>query len=488
MPRPALGLTLLLIACSPPAPPAPPPSPAAVSALPTTSAGPPSPASSTAAVPATAAEPTQATVAWQVELARGTEHGVRSVARVGDAIWATGWYGDPAGAQAERSTSLPFREGNFDPFLAAITGDGKIAWEQQLAGALGASIALSTDGEVLLAGEFVGELKGALVPRSPVLHAFVSKIGAASRRATWTSGPNTMDIEHAWKIAPAPDGGAYLASELHAVARRPGEPSSLGSEDVLVSRYDAAGKRLWRTVIGSARSDWPRGLAALPGGDVVVGGVFDAPYAYDSNASTRSTGFITRVGADGSVKWDKRFGGPGVSFVGGVAASAQGHVFLLGVTSGDVTLGARAYHTEGLHDLIVAELSDDGEVLWVKRLGSTRSALTDGRYHARSHLLLQGGGAEANYLPRFGNGFMPEGISVAPDGTIAVGGGFVDPATIGDQALGAAKAYTGFVASLRADGSARWISTACADVEDVLAQNDGVVVACTKTVMKLAGK
>lgn len=355
-------------------------------------------------------------------------------------------------------------------------------------GAHGASIAAASDGLALFAGEFVGELTGSLLPRSPVLHAFVAKLDAASRRATWMSGPNTMDVEHAWKVVPAPDGGAYLASELHAVVQRSDEPSSKGGEDVLVSRYDATGKRLWRTPMGSPRSDWPRGLAALPGGDVVVAGVYDAPFAYADNTSTRSHGFVARVGADGAVKWEQRWGSAGVNFAGGVAVSRSGSIFVFGVASGNVTFGARPYTTEGLHDFILAELSESGEVRWVKPIGSTRSPRTDTRNAARGHQLLQGGGAERNELPRFGNGFMPEVIAIAPDGTLLVGGGFADAATVGQRAIGASHSYTGFVASLLADGSVRWVSTACSSVEDVFAVDDGAIVACGGHVMKLAAR
>lgn len=487
--RAACALALLATACSPPVPalprkPAIPASSARASAALAPPPRPPPPA-----VPASPApEPTQATIAWEVELARGTEHGVESIARVGDAIWAVGWYGDPRDGQGLSNSSLPVRKGNYDPFFARITLDGEVEAQEQLPGAIGQTIAASTDGEVLIGGEFLGELPGALVPKSPLVHAFVAKIGAASRRAIWTSGPNTMDIEHAWKIAPAPDGGAYLASELHAVVRRADEPSSKGDEDVLVSRYDAQGKRLWRTALGTKGSDWPFGLAALPGGDVITAGVVDARDADAHSASPRSYGFVTRLGADGSVKWERRFGGAGVNFVGGVAADARGHVFLVGVASGDVTLGGRAFHAEGLHDFLVAELDGEGEALWIRRLGSTRSPATDSRYHAECRFVLVSGGVEPQFLPRFGYGFVPTAISIAPDGTLAVGGGFVDEATIGDRAMGSANKHTDFVASLRGDGSVRWVSTACDAVRDVLAERDGVTVACARGVMKLAGR
>src|SRR5512146_986506 len=189
-----LALALITAACAP-SPPATPPV-AATTAATAPPATPPPAATPTAAPPAPPAASKQPTIAWKVELAQGAKHEVRSLARLGGAIWAAGWYGNPTtGANGEK-TALPLRKGDYDPFLARLDGDGKIAWQGRLDGAGAWGVAASTDGALIVGGEFVGEIPGALVPRSPVVHAFVSKIDPASGRVAWTSGPNTMDIEH----------------------------------------------------------------------------------------------------------------------------------------------------------------------------------------------------------------------------------------------------------------------------------------------------
>ncbi|MFT3776166.1 MAG: hypothetical protein QM820_63290 [Minicystis sp.] len=491
--RSILASAILISACSPPpavpaasatdAPPAP-------AAAPSITAAPidPQAASATATAAPQApptAPPLQPTTVWEVEPAAGTTHEVRSIMRLGDSIWAAGWYGDPKDGGAGKRSALPVRNGNYDPFLARIYTEGKIAWQDRLEGATAAGVAASTEGKVLVAGEFVGEIPGALVPKSPRLHAFVAKLGTASKKAVWTTGPNTMDIEHAWAVAPAPDGGAYLASELHAVVRKTDEPSSKGYEDVLVSRYDGQGKRLWRTPIGSARSDWPFGLAALPDGDVVVAGAVDAPGAYSDNAAVKSQGFVARLSADGSVRWEKRFGGAGVNFAGAVASDKNGRIFMTGVVTGEVRIGEHTYRAAGHHDVILAAFEKSGEISWVRRLAATRSPRTDSRYYGARFVLLWGGG-EPQYLPRFGNGLVPTSIAVAPNGSMAVGGWFVDELTIGDQPYGAAQKESGFIAGLRADGSVQWVATPGDHVNAVLAEDDGVVAATGRTVVKLA--
>ncbi|APR81360.1 Hypothetical protein A7982_06707 [Minicystis rosea] len=478
--------TILIGACSPP--PSVPSAASTASALPAATSAPAAPPARTAetAAPsgATPARSTRPTTVWEVEPARGTTHEVRSLARVGDSIWAAGWYGDPD--RPGQTTALPVRKGDYDPFVSRIDEHGTIAWQGPLEGASGAGVARSTDGEVLVAGEFVGEVKGALVPKSPVLHAFVAKLDA-SGKARWTSGPNTMDIEHAWAIAAAPEGGAYLASELHAVVRKAGEPSSKGAEDILVSRYDAQGKRLWRTPLGSARSDWPFSLASLPDGDVLVAGATDAPTTYSDNAAVTSQGIVARLGADGSTRWEKRFGGPGVSFAGAVAASASGRIVMVGVVTGEVRLGAQTYRAAGHHDMVLVEMDGNGEVSWVRRLATTRSPRTDSRYYGRRFVLLWGGG-EPQYLSRFGNGFVPASIAVAPDGSMAVGGWFVDEITIGETSYGASMKESGFIASLGADGQVRWVTTPDEHVNAVLAENDGVVAATGGKVVRIEAR
>jgi hypothetical protein len=90
--------------------------------------------------------------------------------------------------------------------------------------------------------------------------------------------------------------------------------------DTFVARINPLGTVLWKRVItGSAASDYHKGVALLPGGNVVI---------LVSTPSTETANIIS-LDADGAIRWQRSLTGPGV--VGkDVYADAGGNIFVSG--------------------------------------------------------------------------------------------------------------------------------------------------------------
>jgi hypothetical protein len=114
--------------------------------------------------------------------------------------------------------------------------------------------------------------------------------------------------------------------------------TSSGSNDLFVSRYNAAGDRLWTRQRGSTSGDMGVGLVAAPAGLItaigLVGGVLDGqPHAGGNDFAA------LRFDLDGNHQWTRTFGTSGTDNASAIAADAVGHVWIAGTTNG--TLNGR---------------------------------------------------------------------------------------------------------------------------------------------------
>jgi hypothetical protein len=132
-----------------------------------------------------------------------------------------------------------------------------------------------------------------------------------------------------------------------------------------------------------------------------------------------------KLDAHGNIAWRKSFGGS-------AAVDEQGHVWLTGGLTGAADFGGTTLTSQGGSDVFVAQLADDGRLLWARSFGDA--------------------------------GALQRGESIAVSGgTIVVAGTYDGNLDFGAGALSWTGCSTdawcqtfGFVAQLGADGSAIW--------------------------------
>jgi hypothetical protein len=116
---------------------------------------------------------------------------------------------------------------------------------------------------------------------------------------------------------------------------------------VVLLKLDAAGSLVWRRAYsGSETADARGGVTVAQDGSVYVGGAIQA-----STKKVVVDALIVKFGADGSLLWDRGWGGRSGDVGGGVAALADGSVVLVGETN---SFGA------GSDDAFILRLSADG--------------------------------------------------------------------------------------------------------------------------------
>jgi hypothetical protein len=139
--------------------------------------------------------------------------------------------------------------------------------------------------------------------------------------------------------------------------------------DAYVSKYDAAGNRIWTNQIGTFTSEVSRGVSADGLGNVhVVGEVFDGAIfskLYDV--------FLRKYNSAGDLVWARQFGSSVDDEGHAVSSDGSGNVYVSGVTAGSLG-GTNA----GNWDAYVSKIDIAGNVVWSRQIGTNMAESAEG--------------------------------------------------------------------------------------------------------------
>lgn len=294
-------------------------------------------------------------------------------------------------------TSTLTASGVTDPFVVRLDPDGGLVWARSFSGSdeeIIGGLAVSTNGSVLLVGDFTGTFDvdpGAgvttLVSNGDTDGFLVSLTaggalgwardigdsGADSVRGVATDATNNVIVTGWFADDVDIDPGAGVTVL-----------SSLGERDALVAKYTSAGALTWGRSFGGIGIDNGAAVTVDGAGRVYVTGSFSDVVDFDPNAgiaeltaSGTSDGYVSKLTANGTLTWARPFGGPGtnLSAPADIAVDAAGNV----VTAGRFTLSsdfdpgpaATTLYSKGDTDAFVWKLDANGNLAWARSLGGT---------------------------------------------------------------------------------------------------------------------
>ena len=148
------------------------------------------------------------------------------------------------------------------------------------------------------------------------------------------------------------------------------QQTSAGNEDSYVTRYDAAGNRLWRRRFGDPKDDRAYRVAVGSDGSIVVGGDFKGTVDFGGGAHPTAglhDVYVVSLAPDGSHQWSRTFGDSADQFMAGVAVQANGTVVLIvNAQLGSVDFGGGPLAVTSNYATFVAALDSSGNHLWSK--------------------------------------------------------------------------------------------------------------------------
>ncbi len=121
---------------------------------------------------------------------------------------------------------------------------------------------------------------------------------------------------------------------------------------------DAGGPVAWSALYGGEGSEEVEGLALTADGGLIASG------STDSFADPNGDAWLIRVDGDGQVRWQKTYGGPGDDWLVDVQATPDGGFIAVGFTR---SFGA------GQEDVWVLKLAADGTIHWQKTYGGPKT-------------------------------------------------------------------------------------------------------------------
>ena len=263
--------------------------------------------------------------------------------------------------------------GNFDLFVVKYNGAGVKQWTRQL-GTPGddfaSGIAADAQGNVYVTGSTSGGLDGNANAGLSGIDMFIVKYDGAGTRQ-WTRQFGAAGDDEGVGIAIDAQGNVYVAGST-----RDGVLDgniNAGGFDLFVVKYDAVGTRQWTRVLGSPAPDRAMAIATDALSNVFVTGYTSG--GLDGNPAAGSLDlFVVKYDAAGTRQWTRQLGTPVDEIATGIAADAQGNVYVSGHTMGMLDGNPNA----GGIDSFIVKYDGAGIKQWTREFGTTMDDIATG--------------------------------------------------------------------------------------------------------------
>lgn len=295
--------------------------------------------------------------------------------------YVTGAYEGEAGFSSTTLTNTSAAS-YADVFLAKYDPAGNLVWARsagvEFAHDEGTAVAVDGAGNVLVTGRSVLDTFAGVPVANPG-RIFVAKYTSAgaevwARKAGSYSGGNQ---DTGTGIATDSAGNVFVTGVFYSpvAAFGAGSFTNLGSADVFLTKFDAAGTLLWSRQAGGVAQDEAGGVAVAADGSAYLVGATGGNANFSSSnvtslAGAASDGFIAKYAGSGSVMWVRQFGGSGLSVARAVAVDAAGTVHVTGYFSGGATFGTNTLGgISGSYDAFLTRLDANGVFAFVQQAG-----------------------------------------------------------------------------------------------------------------------
>ncbi|SIR26173.1 SBBP repeat-containing protein [Pontibacter lucknowensis] len=270
------------------------------------------------------------------------------------------------------------------PVSAQTNNPPEWEWNSKVTGiASGSGIIVDSKGNTYTAGSFNKSVtigNTTLTSDKPHGEGYVAKYDAAGKEV-WViklggdARKLVMDSqENIFVTGGFEDTGVFGSTVL----------KSNGIHDYYLVKLNSAGQVLWATnttaLSGNEASATGVDVGIDAKGNIYVTGIFIGDITF-GNVSLASQGrdlFILKLDPFGKAIWARKAGGDGFDSVGSIAVDATGNSFITGDIRGTAHFGAISISSEyslsisGFHPaLFIAKYNTAGDVVWVKKTGSS---------------------------------------------------------------------------------------------------------------------
>ncbi|MEO7994836.1 MAG: hypothetical protein ABI743_10610, partial [bacterium] len=274
-------------------------------------------------------------------------------------------------------------------FLLKVDPNGDYLWSRVWSaangGLEGSGVAVTTAGEIVATGNYLGTVDfgpAGTLPNDSVFHADGYLLALNSSGLELRTGKigGTMDA-YAWHCAAQPDGsiavGGYFNADL--VLDGSTTRNSLGDMDTYIVNYDPTGfTRNWDHEYGSVGRDDLTDVASLKSGYLGIVGTVVGPTNFGAGTvalpNAQDSMFVVTYSPTGAYNWSftAEIESGSTLFARGrtLVGDSRGDVYVMGSVAGQLKAPLTSYCSNG--DNLIVKLSPTGGILWERHTGAFR--------------------------------------------------------------------------------------------------------------------
>lgn len=153
--------------------------------------------------------------------------------------------------------------------------------------------------------------------------------------------------------------------------------SASGEHDVLLLKYSPSGSLLWAKRAGGTAGDVGHSVAVDTSDNIFVAGEFETisdfgPYIVDTYGSGDNDGFIAKYDKNGNVQWVRQIGSTGDDKGYGIVTDEKGFAFTTGFMTGNINqISQFLLPGFGGEDIYVSGYDPYGNCTWAKCFGGS---------------------------------------------------------------------------------------------------------------------
>lgn len=255
--------------------------------------------------------------------------------------------------------------------LARLDRSGRPLWERTLGGSgpeIATTLVATADGG-FLAGGHTQSSDGDVSEAKCAWDWWLVKVDRRGE-IEWDTTLGGSSNEYLIQVVAARDGG-YLA-----VGRTESDDGDVtgqnGTYDYWLAKIDAEGSLEWERTYGGWDWEWGNSVAATRDGGCVLGGYTYTFSDYGEGDVTSNHGefdyWVVKVDEEGEVEWERSLGGTHYELGYGIVQTRDGGYAMVG---GSPSTDGQVTGNHGDWDLWVVRLEADGDLRWERSLGGT---------------------------------------------------------------------------------------------------------------------
>ncbi|NPA48128.1 MAG: CGP-CTERM sorting domain-containing protein [Thermococci archaeon] len=240
--------------------------------------------------------------------------------------------------------------GSYDVLVMKLAPNGSVIWAKTYGGPgedVAKSITVMKNGDMIVAGYTDSFGAGRM-------DAWVLKL-SPNGSVIWSKTYGGLLNDRANAVALTDDGNVVVVGTTASFGA--------GGSDVWVLKLSPNGSIIWSKTYGGGMDDGAKAVAITKNGSMMVAG-----YTYSSSSKSRDA-WVLKLSPNGSIIWQKAYGGLYTDIASGVVTAPNGDVIVAGTTTSFGCLG---------EDVWVFKLSPNGSVIWSKLYGESNADEANG--------------------------------------------------------------------------------------------------------------